>query len=162
MLPRNCSRSIARQAIHSDSKVPSCGNQPAHIRLTTRRHDTLDTPAALIRSTKRRPQRRLRPPLHPAHLTKCDPYQNGGGSSSFAGGPRPDRAVVPRLCASAGCVGVRSRCGGPGCGRGYADALGIISGAVERIAAWVADRVERAGRRTQRRETATALPGVVM
>jgi len=30
-------------AVNSDSKVPSCGNQPAHIRLTTRRHDTLDT-----------------------------------------------------------------------------------------------------------------------
>ncbi|EUA12280.1 hypothetical protein I546_2767 [Mycobacterium kansasii 732] len=32
-----------RQAVHSDSKVPSCGNQPAHIRPDTRRYDTLDT-----------------------------------------------------------------------------------------------------------------------
>ena len=32
------SRSISRPAANSNSKVPSCGNQPAHIRLTTRRH----------------------------------------------------------------------------------------------------------------------------
>ena len=42
MLQRDYLRSISRIAIHSDSKVPSCGNQPAHIRLTPRRHDTLD------------------------------------------------------------------------------------------------------------------------
>src|SRR5271169_3303778 len=65
-----------RSAIHSDSKVPSCGNQPAHIRLDTRRHDTLDASAELTRSTKRRSRRRLRPPLHPAHLTEPSPYQS--------------------------------------------------------------------------------------
>ena len=64
-----------RLAIHSHSKSPSCGTQPAHFRVDTRRHDTLDTIRGLIRSTKRRPQRRLWPPLHPAHLTKSIPYQ---------------------------------------------------------------------------------------
>ena len=51
-------------------------NQPAHIRVDTRRYDTLDTNRVLIRSTKRRPRRRLRPPLHLAHLTKPISYQD--------------------------------------------------------------------------------------
>jgi hypothetical protein len=48
----------SRPAVHSDSKVPSCGNQPAHIRLDTRRYDTLDAPEE---SSGQR---------SPAHLTK--------------------------------------------------------------------------------------------
>lgn len=42
MLPYNGLRSTSRQAANSGSKVPSCGNQPAYLRLTTRRADTLD------------------------------------------------------------------------------------------------------------------------
>ena len=39
-----------RQQYNSDPKVPSCGTQPAHISLTTRRHDTLDTqPGHLVK-----------------------------------------------------------------------------------------------------------------
>ena len=36
-------RSISRPAIHSHPKKPSCGTQPAHFRVDTRRYDTLDT-----------------------------------------------------------------------------------------------------------------------
>ncbi len=67
MLRRNYLRSICRPAIRSDSKVPSCGTQPAHFSVDTRRHDTLDTLRGLIRS------------LHPTHLTKSVPYQTSQG-----------------------------------------------------------------------------------
>jgi hypothetical protein len=78
MLRRNYLRSICRPAIRSDSKVPSCGTQPAHFSVDTRRHDTLDTLRGLIRS------------LHPTHLTKSVPYQTSQGRKlSFLKGRGP-------------------------------------------------------------------------
>ena len=77
---RNGSRSISRPAANSDSKLPSCGNQPAHFRLTTRRHrHARHHTRTHLANRKRRPRRRSRPPLHPAPLTKRPPYQYGRG-----------------------------------------------------------------------------------
>jgi len=65
---RNWWRSTLDPLANSDSKVPSCGNQPAHFRLT-RVDTTRSTLAAtLIWSTKRRPRRRSRPPASPCPL----------------------------------------------------------------------------------------------
>src|SRR3954454_21082161 len=86
MLQRNYSRSITRLAIHSRSKTRHAVTNP-RISELTRVDTTRSTPCAdSIRSTKRRSQRRLGPPLHPAHLTKSVPYQTSQVRKSSSGG----------------------------------------------------------------------------
>src|SRR3954468_4694621 len=85
MLQRNYSRSITRLAIHSRSKTRHAVTNPRISELT--RVDTTRSTACAdsIRSTKRRSQRRLWPPLHPAHLTKSVPYQTSQGCNLSSG-----------------------------------------------------------------------------
>ena len=105
MLRCNYLRSIFRLAIHSRSKTRHAVTNPRISELATRRYDTLDTICGLIRSTKRRPQRRLWPPLHPAHLTKSVPYQTSQvrkSSSRGSGSVAPGGVfVVNRVVAKA-------------------------------------------------------------
>jgi hypothetical protein len=61
-------RCLDRGTAHQPNS-PSCGNQPAHIRLTTRRYRHARHHLCGIRSPKRCPRRRSWTPLHPAHLT---------------------------------------------------------------------------------------------
>src|SRR5215212_6900292 len=67
------SRSISRPAIHSDSKVPSCGNQPAHIRLT-RVDTTRSTPIAHL-ANEAAAATTVAAAASPCHLTNHSPYQ---------------------------------------------------------------------------------------
>src|SRR6478752_1330590 len=65
-----------RQVVHSESELPSCGNQPAHIRLTrVDKHARHPNHGNSSGSTRRRSQRRLGPPPHPIHLTHSLTYE---------------------------------------------------------------------------------------
>ncbi len=66
-------------ANRSDSKVPSCGNQPAHIRLT--RVDTTRSTPSSASSGQRKAAATTSPrsPLFPAHLTNPATYQGLNG-----------------------------------------------------------------------------------
>ena len=68
-------RCLDRGTAHQPNS-PSCGNQSAHIRLTTRRYRHARHHLCGIRSPKRCPRRRSWTPLHPAHLTSRPPYQS--------------------------------------------------------------------------------------
>jgi hypothetical protein len=80
MLHRSYLRSIARPAILSHPKRPSCGTQPAHFRVDTRRYDTLDTTRGLIRPTKRRYATTVVAAASPCPLDKIGPISDIPGS----------------------------------------------------------------------------------
>jgi len=72
--PHGWPRSISRPAAQLPPNSPSCGNQPAHIRVTTRRKTRqLTTPP---RPVNRSGTRSHRVPLRHAHLTAV-PYISG-------------------------------------------------------------------------------------
>src|SRR6476620_2975434 len=84
MLHRSYLCSIARPAIHSHPKNRHAVRSP-RISEWTRVDMTRSTLSRTHSVTEAAAQRRLWPPLHPAHLTKAAPYQTSQDPNSSSG-----------------------------------------------------------------------------